>query len=290
MKRLKAAAALAVLLGFIGLWTAFAQSSTDLTLVDKVAWWTRRPAAQPTGNPTNFEVAAGLQGDESVAALRVLIRGDVTKATLVLGEADAPFKDVTPGKLRVCTTNVPWLVVDGGAFADAPAADCSNAVELTRVKDPAGNGSWSGDVTSMLSGARSEVTLMVVPSPDKGAVLPAPYWIKFLARVDAEGTPDAQPSSTPTPPTSPAVSATPAPPRATTPTGSLTPATTAPPTTVAVATEAAQPRRFAVASAAKSKKPWGKLALLIPLAALFAALYTGGRKYWAQRLETAAAA
>jgi hypothetical protein len=286
MTRLKRVAALAVLLGFAGLWSAFAQSSPDLTIVDKVAWWTKRPGAQPTGNPANFEVAAGVQGDESIAALRILIRGDVTKATLVMGEADAPFKDVTPGKLRVCTTNVPWLVVDGGAFADAPTPDCATAVELTRSKDPNGNGSWSGDVTKFLAGPRSEVTLMVVPSPDKAAVLPPTYWIKFLARVDAEGTPDAKPSSTPIAPASPAVTNAPSLPRVTAPTQSVTVATTAPPTTVAAPVEAAaEPRRFAVTTAHHENKPWGKLFLLIPLAAIFAALYTGVRKLYEQRLE-----
>jgi hypothetical protein len=83
---------------------------------------------------------------------------------------------------------------------------------------------------------------------------------------------------------------TPAPPSVATPTGSVTPATTAPPqTTIAPAPEtAAQPRRFEVATAAKSEpKPWGKLFLLIPLSAIGAALYTGGRKFWADRLETA---
>jgi hypothetical protein len=206
-----------------------------------------------------------------------------------MGEADAPFKDITPGKLRVCTTNVPWIVVDGGAYADAPTPDCSNAVELTRTKDPAGNGSWAGDVTRFLAGVRSEVTLMVVPSPDPAAVLPAPYWIKFLARVDAEGTPD---TPTPTPVTAAAPTPganTPAAPRVTTPTGTPAPATTAPPTTAAPPAVAAPPRRFAVASASHQKKPWGKLFILLPLAAIAAAGYTGGRKYWEQRLAAATA-
>jgi hypothetical protein len=289
MKRFKAMAALAVLLGFAGLWTAFAQSSADLTSVDKVGWWTRRVGAQPTGNPSNFEVAAGAQGDESIAALRILIKGDITKATLVMGEADAPFKDVTPGKLRVCTTSVPWLVVDGGAYADAPKPDCSGAVEMTRVKDPADNGSWSADVTKFVAGARSEVTLMVVPSPDPAAVLPAPYWIKFLARVDAEGTPDVQPASTPVAaPTVPPSHITSAPaPLVTTPTGSITPSTVAPTPTTVATEAAAAPRRFTVATATHEKKPWGKLWVLVPLAAIGAALYTGGRKFWADRLEAA---
>jgi hypothetical protein len=274
-------------LGFVGLWTAFAQSSPDLASVDKVGWWTRRPGAMPTNNPNNFEVAAGVQGDESIAALRVLIRGDITKATLVMGEVDAPLKDVSPGKLKVCTTTVPWIVADGGAYDAAPKPDCSGVVELTRTKDANGTGAWAGDITKLVAGARSEVTLMVLPSADPAAVVPPTYFIKFLARIDAEGTPDVKPS-TPTTSAAPVVN-TPPPRGATSPTGSLTPATTAPPqTTIAPASEAAQPRRFEVATAAKSApKPWGKLFLLIPLSAIGAALYTGGRKFWADRLETA---
>jgi hypothetical protein len=287
MKRFKQVAACAVLLGFAGLWSAFAQSSADLTIVDKVGWWTRRAGAQPTGNPANFEVAAGVQGEESIAALRVLIRGDVTKATLVMGEADAPFKDLTTPTLQVCTTAVPWLVVDGGAYADAPKPDCSNAAPLTRTKDPAGNGSWSGDVTRFLAGSRSEVSLMVVPAPDKAAVLPPTYWVKFLARVDAEGTPDAKPAaSSITTPTSPAANSA-TQPRVTAPAGPIAPATTAAPPTTAPASAVATPRRFTVATASHQKKPWGKLFVLLPLAAIAAALYTGGRKFWAQRLEAA---
>jgi hypothetical protein len=293
MRRFKQAAALAVLLGFAGLWSAFARSSTDITLVETVGWWTKRAGAQPTGNPANFEVAAGVQGDESIAALRVLVRGDIRKATIVMGEADAPFKALTTPTLRVCPTSDPWRLqpkLDGGAYADAPKPDCTNAVELTRTKDPAGNGSWSGDVTRFLAGARSEVSLMVVPLPDPKAVLSPAYWVKFLARVDAEGTPDVKPISTPTPPTSPAVSNTPAPPRVAAPAGPVAPATTAPPPTSTPSTAvAAPPKRFAVVTASHQNKPWDKLFVLIPLAAIGAALFTGGRKYWAERLETTTA-
>ena len=289
MKRLRLLAACAVLLGFAGLWTAFAAGTADLTLVDKVAWWTRRAGAQPTGNPANFEVAAGVQGGESVAALRVLIRGDVTKATLVMGEADAPLKDVVTPKLQVCTTSVPWLVVDGGAFADAPKADCGGAVELTRTKDPAGNGSWAADVTKFLAGARSEVTLMVLPAADSSAVLPPTYWVKFLARVDAEGTPDLKPTTAAPAAVTPPAGNTVTGPRVTAPAGTNAPTATAPPTTAAPAAVAAAPKRFAVATSNHTNKPWGKLFWLLPLSVIAAALYTGGRKYWAQRLEAATA-
>jgi hypothetical protein len=294
MKVLKRMAVLGVLLGFAGMWVAYAQSAADIALVDKIGWWTKRPGAQPEKNRNNFEVAAGVQGQESVAALRILIRGTVTKATLVMGEADAPFKDITPGKLRVCTTSSPWLVVDGGAFADAPKPDCSKAVELKRTTDAAKIGSWSGDVTSMLAGARSEVSLMVLTSPDPAAVVPPSYYIKLAARVATEGTPDVKPSSAPVAtPAVPAGNSGASVPRVTTPsrpgvtaapTGPATTATeTAPPTT-AVATGSANaiPPRLTIANK-KEQKKWGKLVLLVPLAAIGAALYAAGRKFLEQR-------
>ncbi|MEY2434690.1 MAG: hypothetical protein QOC92_4415, partial [Acidimicrobiaceae bacterium] len=294
MKLLKRIAVLGVLLGFAGMWIAYAQTAADIALVDKIGWWTRRPGAQPVKNPNNFEVAAGVQGDESVAALRVLIRGTVTKATLVLGEADAPFKDLNPGKLRVCTTSSPWLVVDGGPYADAPKPDCSGAVELIRTTDAAKIGTWSGDVTSMLAGARSEVSLMVLTVPDPAAVIPPSYYMKLAARVATEGTLDVKPSPSPVvTPSAPSGNSGAAFPRVTTPSqptataatpgAGATATPTAPPTPVAATGSAnAIPPRLTISSKAEKKK-WGKLVLLVPLAAIGAALYAGGRKFLEQR-------
>lgn len=291
MRRIKGSVALAVLLGIVGFWTAFAQSSPDLVSVDKVGWWTRRPGAMAYGNANLFEVAAGVQGDESVAALRVLIRGDITKATLTLAESDAPLAQINPGKLRVCTTSVPWLVTDGGAFADAPKADCSRAVELTRTADVNNVGAWTGDVTAMLAGARSETSLMVVPSPDPAAVVPPTYYIKLAARIDAEGTSDAPPPTTP-PEVAPVIPSSGGGGGATT-LPHVTPATgtTATPVTApagGTTTPTTAPKRFALASAPKEVKHWGRLFWLLPLAAIGGALFTGGRKYWEQRLAAGA--
>jgi hypothetical protein len=293
MRVLKRIAILGVLLGFAGMWIAYAEGTTDIAVVDKIGWWTRRPGAQPEKNPNNFEVAAGVQGDESVAALRILIRGTITKATLVMGEADAPLSSITKGQLRVCTTSAPWLVVDGGAFADAPKPDCSHAVELKRTEDAAKIGSWSGDITSMLAGARSEVSLMVLTTPDASAVVPPDYYIKLAARIAAEGTPDVQPASSPvTTPSGSAGNTGATTPRVTTPgrapTSPTTPATVAPntpvTTTAAPATQQATaiPPRLTI-STKKEQKKWGKLVLLVPLAAIGAALYAVSRKFWEQR-------
>ena len=298
MKRLARLGALAVLLSMLGFWAASAQSSIDLVAVDKVGWWTRRPAAQPA-DTGNFEVAAGVQGDESIAALRVLIHGEVTKATLVLAELDAPLSSVTPGKLQVCTTNVPWLVVDAGKWDDAPKADCGRSIELKREVDAGGTGSWRADVTSLLAApSLSETSLMILPLADGSAVLPPTYYIKMSAHIEAEGTPDittpavkpvavASPSS-PSSPSRPAVSPSrPATPGITpSPAATAAPGPTPTPTSTVGTTPTSQPRRFAVASSHTPSKPWGKLVLLIPLAAIFGAAYAGAQRYVAERRLT----
>jgi hypothetical protein len=286
MKKLKWFAALSVLLGFAGLWVAYAQSSQDLAPVDKIGWWTRRPGAMPEGNANTFEVAAGVQGEESVAALRVLIKGEVTKATLIMSEADAPLAPLNPGKLKVCTTSVPWLVADGGAYADAPKPDCGTAVELKRTADPSGVGTWTADVTAMLTGARSEVSLMVLPIPDTSSIVPSTYFIKLTARIDAEGTADVVPAAAPTAiRPSPTIGSNSSASRPSAPAAVVTaPAAASTPTTqVAAATATSVPKRFTLASTPKPQKPWGKLFILIPLAAIGGALYNGGRRFWVQR-------
>lgn len=296
MRRARRIALLGVLLGIAGFLVAYAQGSADIATVDKIGWWTRRPGAQPTKNST-FEVAAGIQGEESVAALRVLIRGTVTKATIVLTEADAPFSSVTTPALKVCPTNAPWLVADGGAYADAPKPDCSQSVDLSRKVNVDMAGIWSGDVTNLLAGARSEISLMVVPVPDKSSPIPQTYYLRLAARITTEGTPDVEPKASPstTAPragvTSGGGTSTPASRAPTTPgpaaTAATTPSTAAPPTTAATAESTTNvPKRLTV-TVPKEHKPWGKLVVLIPLAIIGAALYTGGRKLWLREMAAA---
>ena len=282
---------LGIVAGMAGFWVAGAQTALELVKVDQTGWWTKRIGAQPLG-AGKFEVASGLQGEESVAALRVLVRGEITKATLVLGEADAPLKDVDPGKLRVCTTTEPWLLADGGAYADAPTADCANAVEMQRVEDVNGTGSWSADVTPLVNGARSEVTLMVMTSvPNPAPLIPTAYFIAMTGRVAAEGIPDVVANTTPDPPPSPVASPA-ATPRPSAPSASPAPAAAATPTSEAAApvaapaTDTTQPRRFAVVSTTKPAKPWGKLFVLVPIALLLGALYTASQKILEDRAST----
>ena len=143
-----------------------AQGANDVARVDNVGWWSKRPAAQPISGPTSFEVASGPDGDESVAALRILIDGSVTKATLSLTEvanmgtaaisvpklAGVPHRHALgahdePRRLRRRAEAILWR-----ARRTLPATP--------PVRGPA-------DITSMLAGNRSEVSLMVVPRPTR---------------------------------------------------------------------------------------------------------------------------
>src|SRR5439155_10184489 len=145
-----------------GYWVADADPALQIADVSQVGWWTQRPGAQPVGEG-KIEVASSVRGDESVAALRVLVRGEITKATVVLAETDAPLSSVSPGQVRVCTTEQPWLMVDGGKWADAPKADCGRGVELKRTSDPTGAAAWHGDSTSLLPGPRSQGPMIIIP-------------------------------------------------------------------------------------------------------------------------------
>jgi hypothetical protein len=177
-----------------------------------------------------------------------------------------------------------------GKWADAPQPDCSHAVELTRVTDANDVGSWSGDVTAILKGSRSELSLMVVPSTDQGSPLTANWFVTLVPRIAAEGTPDVPEtttsSTTPPPPAAGNTGGTVSSPRV----PSSSPAPTTTPTTTtqqAAAAPPAEPKRFQVASSNAPSKPWGKLIFpLLPLSALLAFGYTYARRYLENRTAT----
>ena len=284
--------ALAGLAGLLLLVAVAAQGASDIAGVDKVGWWTKRPGAQPLSGPTSFEVASGPDGDESVAALRILIFGSVTKATLSMSEvANMGTAAISVPKLQVCRTDTPWvLTTNPGAFADAPKPSCGGgSAPLTR--DTTGN--WSGDVTSMLAGNRSEISLMVVPTPDTTLPVPPTFIVDIAtSRVTTEGTPDLSPSASP--PTTqavvtvPARGASPPPPAPATITPSTSVAAPAPTTT---APASVVPPRLGGNRVASTKKrnDWGKLFVLVPLSAIAAFGWVFGRKYATERGTLASA-
>lgn len=258
--------------------SAHAASSAVLTITD-VGWWSRRPgaAAQP---PAYFEVASGLQGDESVAALRVPLAGAVLSATIDLAESGGVAQQTAA--LKICTTNAPWSPANPGAFADAPKADCGASVEPKRDA----SGRWGADITGLLASAGSSgsATLMVMPVPkpvgglvDPGfniqftpAVVRAEFGSSSMAASNSTG---ARAPSTASSGSSPypslGVTAAPVVP----PRGVVT-ASGSPATTVPAATSSTRPGQLAASfdigvrtPGSGQPKPWGRLIWLVPLSA-----------------------
>lgn len=124
----------------------------------KTGWWTSEPgaAAQPDGG---FQVGALGGQAVSVAAVQFSAPSGVTSAKLTLQEASGGF--VTPASsLQVCVTTASWEPANPGAMADAPAADCSQKVDLTRDADKL---MWTGEVAGLMPTAGGEPSLMIVP-------------------------------------------------------------------------------------------------------------------------------
>ena len=143
-----------------------AQSSLDVS-VDQVGWWTDRPAPAPAGEG-GFEVAAGPEGGvQSVAAFQVTIPAEqVDRFALTLIEA-AGFGGEF-GAVAICRTEERWIPADPGPLGEAPAADCSSKVYLSRVLEER---TWIGDVAPVVAGGGT-VSLMVLPEYHAPAPLP----------------------------------------------------------------------------------------------------------------------
>ena len=262
-----------------------------------VGWWTSQPGAAEA--PENgFEVAAFAGEPVSVAALRFTVEGSPTSATLTLTEAEGAT--VTPATaLQACTTADPWEPEDPGAMADAPKADCTNGVDLTR--DEAAK-TWSGDVGALLAGG----SVMVVPGETAGGGAPLDPGFRLqlteaalavTAAPDISGSPAfAEPSGgggsssfSPSPSSSGSFS---------TPAAPLGSVDAAPPpapdagttaTTVAGGESSAEGEEVAFEGFAEGAapvgggKPWARLLLLVPLAAVGGLASVYGKKLLAQR-------
>lgn len=291
MNRRRALALLAIA-GLVLAVALEANGASDVAKVDKANWWSKRPGAQPTPGATSFEVASGPDGNESIAVVRVLVFGSVTKGTLVISEAANQTTAVSVPKIQACkTVGYTSLNTSPGPYASAPKPDCSTAVALKR--DDKGN--WTGDVTPMLQNAVNESDIMVMPAEDKTLPIPPTFFVQFAtSRIEADGTPDAT-TTTSRPATTSAVGASPSG-RSSTPSGPVSspsrvttaspPTTAAPPPTTAPA-PIAQPVPTRIGgppvNVAAKKKQWGKLAWIVPVSAAIALGWTFFRKYAIER-------
>lgn len=146
--------------------------------VDTVGWFTRNPTASaPDGG---LQVANAPDGVVSYGAISVTEEGDtITRATLTLKEGGQAL-NAAGATLRACPAAGSFKA-GKGTLADGPKADCAlGSVELTRD----GQGVWTGDVTSVLSG--DAPALAVVPAAGAGV-----FQVSFAApdlAVEADAT------------------------------------------------------------------------------------------------------
>jgi hypothetical protein len=231
-----------------------------------------------------------------VAAIRVLIYGSVTKATLSISEAPNQATAVSVPKLQACPTSSPWQLPSSpgtpGAYADAPTPQCDQAT-IPLARDD--KGTWTGDVTALLAGKRSEMSLMVVPAPDKTLPVPPTFFVTLAtSRVAADGTPDVtQAHVVPPPPppaATPSVSAPTHSPSITPSSPAATPITTTPattPTTEPTATSIPDRLGGTRVNSTHPPKAWGKLLWIIPLSAIAAMAWARARRVIVERLAPA---
>lgn len=161
---------------------ALAQSAASIV---EIGWWTRNPnpsAAQEGG----FEVARAPDGDFSVAALRIRVDAtSLTKALLILNESGGVRQD--GAALKVCATSAAWSAANPGPMSASPAPGCDRGnVQLQR--DAVGT-RWTGDISVLLSGPGSPLSVVVLPDPPAPNPLPDPgFQIDFSnAQLAAEG-------------------------------------------------------------------------------------------------------
>ncbi|MGI8793268.1 MAG: DUF7594 domain-containing protein [Acidimicrobiales bacterium] len=156
--------------------------------VTEVGWWSRNPIA--TAPDGGFQVANAPDGPASVAAVRLALEGKITKAILVINE-DSGVPEAAA--MRVCTTTATWSAANH-TWANAPAATCGAAVQLTRNATGA---NWTGDITSLIPAGQASVSIMIVPEATAAA---RPAWqVNFSqAAVSAEAQAIPAPTTTTT--------------------------------------------------------------------------------------------
>lgn len=172
----RAVAAL-VTAGF-GIWLAAPTASATAMAVE-VGTWTRNPAPPPPPEG-GLAVANSIDGPVTISAIRFQV-DDGNGTVLRLQQVDA----VAPAgaAVQACVTTSTWAPAVNGEFASAPEAACDlGAVALAAQPD----GSWSADITRLLSASDS---IVLLPAPQA----PAVFSLSFE--------PPAVETTTPSPPT-----------------------------------------------------------------------------------------
>jgi hypothetical protein len=260
-----------------------ARADTGATVAE-FGWWSQRPAASAQSGG-GFEVADSPAGALSVAAVRIAVQApSLTSATLRLPEN----QPVGTAILQACSTTSAWTAAGPGDWSQRPQPNCASAIPLKR--DDAAV-AWTVNVLPLLPPGTREATVMIVPGPAATPV-PAPFQITFRG---AELTAEAGPAETPPPASSGAIPGSTGDAFGAVPsTGQLAdfavppplaaPAAPATPSSEQIVAAPAQTSgRFPTQGqvgvpAAHTRKPWGRLPLLV-LAAVVVGTVTGtGRR------------
>lgn len=245
---------------------------------EAAGWWTRRPGAAPRGDG-DIELAADLQGEASVAAVRV----PAGALRLVLTEDGAAPEGTA---FRACPATTPWVPADGGAWDARPQADCdAGAVDAVR----GASGQWTVEL-----GTLDATDLVLVPvRRDVVPGLAVGFTAAFSTLDVVTSAPTGSGSSTPRPAPAPSTgTATPVAPPPTRVPSVAVPAPNSPlvPPAPAPAPVDAPPQETAAPGPGTSvptpmfdfqrtadDRPWGRLLVLVPLSALAGLAAAGGR-------------
>jgi hypothetical protein len=247
----------------------FPPASAAGAAITQVGWWSQRPGAseQPQGG---FELALAPNGPISQAALRITVDAvQLNSALLELTESQAAGAEVA--SVVACPTTDAWQAANPGAWSDAPEPDCTRREALSRRQ----NGEWVGDIGELLGFGVVSVVLVPMSHADtQGA--PIPYQLVFSGAklsASAPATPAPPPTTsgtsggTPTAPEPPRVIAAPDSPQGGAAGGP-------PPVAVERDDNEEDETSFAVGDIdddGGTPRPWWRLAILAPLAALVGA-------------------
>lgn len=148
----------ALALGFAAALPAPASADTGPPVA--LGWWTRRAGATARGDG-GFELAAGVQGEESVAALRLAVPADATSVRLVVTEAAGAVPSDTA--FRACPAVSSWDPADAGAWDARPTADC-DAGSVDAAAESSGR--WALDLTAFAASATGPtIDVVLLPTP-----------------------------------------------------------------------------------------------------------------------------
>ena len=160
---LLAGAGFAVIFGAMGPGRVVAQSGATVT---ETGWWSQQPTNAPG---TAFEVGRAPNDNISVAAFRIRVDGQPTRAELQLAE----LQTTGASSLQICPTASPWTAGGPKAWTDGRPEPSCPGTPVRLVHDEIQR-LYKVDILSFLPAGQPAVALMVVPAPDESLTIPPP--------------------------------------------------------------------------------------------------------------------